>query len=404
MKLTTDALWFLCLFAFAALCAPAQEVRDRRVNIPSAPPTSDARPAGQPETTEDVDENGIVRVDTVLVTVPVSVTDRDGRYVSDLRREDFSLYEDGVEQNIAHFAAVEKPFTVVLMLDTSASTWSKLGQIREAALAFVEQLRPDDQVMIASFARGLTIKCEPTGDREKIREAIRDTGKGLSTHLYDAIAKLMEKHLNKIQGRKAVVLFTDGVDATSDHATYESTVHTAQELDALIYPIYYDTYDPASDTGKAPSPPTGSRLPSILRKIPLPVPVSGGTGSGGAGSSRADYDRGERYLRDLARLTGGRVYEASKDLRYLQACFSQIAEELRHQYSLGYYPRRRAKAGERRRIKVSVERPDLAVRSRDSYIYKPASGAVTGREQDKAQTPDGSPVLKPKQLAKTGRR
>ena len=365
----------------------------------SSLPSKDKLPPGQ-EKQEEIEEGEVVRIETTLVTVPVSVTDRNGRYIADLQKEDFHIYEDGVEQEVAYFATVEKPFTVVLMLDTSASTWSKLGQIRDAAKAFVEQLRPDDHVMVVSFARGFTVKCEPTSDREKIRKAIESTGKGLSTHLYDAMANLMLKHLNSIQGRKALVLFTDGVDASSNDATYESTVHTAEELDALIYPIRYDTYDPASDTGNSPAPSSTSRLPSILRKIPLPIPIpwpTGGGRSGGSnGSSRADYDRGERYLHDLAELTGGRVYEASKDLRYLQDAFRQIAEELRRQYSLGYYPKQSSQVGERRRIKVHVSQPDLAVRARNSYVYKGSTGPsstppATGNEKEGSPS---SPVLK----------
>ena len=346
-----------------------------RGSEPSAP--TDNLPPGQ-----EVDEGEVVRVDTALVMVPVSITDRDGRYIADLRKEDFRVYEDGVEQQVAYFAAVDKPFTVVLMLDTSASTWSKLSQIKEAALAFVEQLRPDDQVMVVTFARGFTVKSRPTNDRQKIREAIKGTGRGLSTRLYDAMERLMRKELVGIRGRKAVVLFTDGVDATSNDATYESTVTLAEELDALIYPILYDTYDPSKDNGGAsPAPQTNSRLPSILRRIPLPVPLPTGGASGGggrgSGSSRAEYERGERYLHDLAELTGGHAYEASKDLRYLRDAFSRIAEELRRQYSLGYYPRQSAQTGERRRIRVRVDRADVAVRARTSYVY---NGSTAGSE------------------------
>lgn len=372
-------------------------------NAPSGTPAANEARAPLPAgAQEEVGEGEVVHVSTTLVTVPVSVMDRNGRYIADLSKEDFRLFENGVEQQVAYFAAVERPFTVVLMLDTSASTWSKLGQIRDAATAFVEQLRLDDQVMVVSFARGLTIKCEATTDREKIRKAIQGTGRGLSTHLYDAMEKLMSKHLKGIQGRKAVVLFTDGVDASSNHATYESSVHTAEELDALIYPILYDTYDPKSDHGNAPSPRTTSGLPSIFRKIPLPLPIptqgSGTGGSGGTGSSRSDYDRGERYLHDLADLTGGRVYEARRDLSYLRAAFSDIAEELRRQYSLGYYPRQMAQPGERRGIKVRVNRTDLAVRARDSYIYQPstpAPGSTVYKEKNSEQQTT-TPVLQKK--------
>jgi VWFA-related protein len=346
---------------------------------PAATPTGRVSATSTQVTQEEVGEGEVVRVNTTLVTVPVSVMDRSGRHIANLSKEDFRVFEDGAEQEVAYFAAVDAPFTVVLMLDTSASTWSKLGQIRDAAIAFVEQLRPEDQVMVVSFARGFTIKCEATSDRKKIHQAIRDTGRGLSTHLYDAMSKLMQKHLDRIKERKAIVLFTDGVDATSNDATYESTVRIAEELDALIYPILYDTYDPQSDTGGSSAPVSSSRLPSILRRIPfpLPIPTQGGSGSsgGGAGSSRADYDRGERYLHDLANLTGGRVYEARKDLSYLQAAFNDIAAELRRQYSLGYYPKQLAQTGERRRIKVSVNRSDVAVRARASYIYNPSAAA-----------------------------
>jgi VWFA-related protein len=384
--------------------SPAVEASNPAGTTKSEPPPQTGEPPSTRES-QEVGTDDVVRIETTLVTVPVSVMDRDGRYVADLRKEDFHVYENGVEQPLAYFAAVDKPFTVVLTLDTSASTWSKLSQIKEAALAFVEQLRPDDQVMVTSFARGFTVKCRPTTDRQKIRDAIEGTGKGLSTHLYDAMERLMSKELAGVQGRKAVVLFTDGVDASSHHATYEGTVNLAEELDALIYPIRYDTYDPAADTGGSQPtlPQTRSRLPSILRRLPLPFPTigvgSGGGGSSGSnGSSRADYERGERYLHDLAELTGGRVYEASRDLSLLRDAFNHIAEELRRQYSIGYYPQRPARAGERLQIKVRVDRPEVAVRARGSYVYSGSTaGAATpaSAAKDKERTP-APPVLQKK--------
>ena len=190
------------------------------------------------------------------------------------------------------------------------------------------------------------------------------------------------------------------MDATSNDATYESTLHAAQELDALIYPIRYDTYDPANDKGGSSAPPSSVRLPSILRKIPLPTIGSSG-GGGGAGSSRADYARGERYLHDLAESTGGRVYEAGKNLNYLRDAFSHIAEELGRQYTLGYYPRKKEGSGERRKIKVRINRSDVAVRARDSYTYKGSIVAsTTVPTRDAPDTKSSSPVLKSKPLVR----
>jgi Ca-activated chloride channel homolog len=412
MKRTTFILLLSLLTTTAQVVSPQTRPRSVGQTAPSpspSPPADVERPEPESKsaesrrsTVEPASKEGaqekldVVRIDTTLVTVPVTVLDRNGRFIPDLQKQDFHIYEDGIEQEIAYFAPTETPFTVVLMLDTSASTWSKLGQIKDAAKSFVTQLRPDDQVMVISFGMGVKVECQPTSNRQKIRKEIDGTSRGLSTHLYDAMEKLMRKYLSPIQGRKAVVLFTDGVDATSNHASYQSTVHAAEELDALIYPIRYDTYDPANDTGGLTLPQSSSRLPSILRKIPLPLPTIGS--GGGAGSSRADYDRGERYLHDLAELTGGRVYEASKDLNDLEAAFIQIADELGRQYSIGYYPQRKGQIGERRHIRVRVTRTDVAVRSRDSYVYKgPAEvdpKAASASEQDKqTQSP---PVLQKK--------
>lgn len=407
---------FILLLSLVTISAQvaSSQTRPRRVDGTTPAPSPSSVELPKPDNVNDEslrskpvvsNEGGqdldVVRIETNLVTVPVSVVDRDGRYISDLQKEDFQIAEDGVEQEIAYFSTVEKPFTVVLMIDTSASTWSKLAEIKDAAVIFVEQLRPDDQIMVVSFGMGVKVQCEPTSDRQRIRKAIGATGKGLGTHLYDAMENVMKKHIGRIQGRKALVLFTDGVDATSNHATYESTVHIAEELDALIFPILYDTYDSSIDTGNTTAPPSNSRVLSILRKIPLPLPIptigAGGSSGGGAGSSRADYDRGERYLHELADLTGGRVYEASRDLRYLRDAFSRIADELGRQYSIGYYPKRKGESGERRQIKVRVSRPDVALRVRDKYVYKgpadPASKTAITEENKQTQSP---PVLQKK--------
>jgi VWFA-related protein len=386
-------------FSLLTIAAQVASSQTRPRQIGEATPNPSPLPSSEKSNAEAGQDLDVVRIDTNLVTVPVSVVDHDGRYISDLQKQDFRLAEDGLEQEIAYFGAVEKPFTVVLMIDTSASTWSKLDQIKEAAQVFVEQLRPDDQVMVISFGMGVKVQCQPTSDRQRIRKAIGATGKGLSTHLYDAMENVTKKHFGRIPGRKALVLFTDGVDATSNHATYESTVNAAEELDALIYPIRYDTYDPSIDTGGSTTPQSNSRVLSILRKIPIPLPIptignSGSSSGGGPGSSRADYDRGERYLHALADLTGGRVYEASKDLSYLRDAFSKIADELGRQYTIGYYPKKKGQSGERRQIKVRVIRPGVAVRARDSYVYKGPADPITGTaatEENKPTQPQ--PVL-----------
>src|SRR6266566_1312071 len=208
-------------------------------SLASAP--SDAVSAPGPE---EVAEGDVVRVNTTLVTVPVSVLDRQGRFVPDLQREDFRIFENGVEQSLAYWEPADKPFTVALLLDTSPSTAFHLWQIKEAAIAFAKQLRPQDRVLIVSFNDQVLLLTEATNDLNVVSEVIQvNANSGDSTRLYDAVNLVINERLNKIKGRKAIVLFTDGVDTSSHLATYQSTLREAEELDALIYPIQYDTSD-----------------------------------------------------------------------------------------------------------------------------------------------------------------
>ncbi|HWN99931.1 MAG TPA: VWA domain-containing protein, partial [Blastocatellia bacterium] len=200
---------------------------------------SQQAPSEAPPRNEDQDDPAI-KLEATLVTVPVIASDRDGRYVPDLHREDFTLHEDGVKQEIVFFSTVNEPFHVVLMLDTSASTQEKLGQIRRAATAFVEQLKPADRVKVISFDDAVRDLCEFTNDRAELRRAIDQTSSGQGTKLYDAVA-LALRELRPIRGRKAIVLFTDGVDMHSLNARYEDNINAVEESGVIVYPIRYDT-------------------------------------------------------------------------------------------------------------------------------------------------------------------
>jgi VWFA-related protein len=318
--------------------------------------------------------------------------DRDGKYIPNLRKEDFRIWDEGVEQQAAYFASTEQPFTVVLMIDTSGSTHFKLEEMQDAAISFVNQLQANDRVMVVSFDEKIRfLKDPPTSDRSELRQAILRTRTGGGTRLYDAVDQVINQRLNRIPGRKAIVLFTDGVDTTSRNVSYEDNVRDAEELDALIYPVQFDTYGDMNIRGSWPgSPRIPSSRPSILGDVLGSIILGGGRGGvglprggvgwpgSGPGSSREDYRRGDRYLHDLADRTGARVYNADQDLSY---AFAQVAEELRRQYSLGYYPKVAGKPGERHQIRVRTNRADLVVRARDSYIYKSPSGVTAQNPQ-----------------------
>ena len=336
------------------------------------------QPASEP-TPEEVDEGDVVRVDTTLVTVPVSVLDRQGRFIPNLKREDFTLLENGEQQSIAYFEPSEKPFTVALLLDTSASTQFKLDEIKEAAMAFAKQLRPQDRVLVVTFNSEVLLLTEPTNDVNLMEAAIEEYAySGTSTRLYDAVDLTIQERLNRIKGRKAIVLFTDGVDTASQQASYQSTLDQVEELDALIYPIQYDTSDYMRAMQGGGTITITQTQGGIFggRTTQQTYTIPGNGGNGGTplpGTTKADYDRADRYLHALADKTGGRLYQAN-DTRQLADAFSRIAEELRRQYTLGYYPKTANVAdGERRQIRVRVRQPNLAVKARDSYVKASAS-------------------------------
>ncbi|HEV2836515.1 MAG TPA: VWA domain-containing protein [Pyrinomonadaceae bacterium] len=348
----------------------------------------DQQPDQKPTGPEEVDAGDIIRVNTTLVTIPVSVMDRDGRYVPNLLKDDFRIWEDGVEQDVAFFASVDKPFAVVLMLDTSPSTQFRLEDIQDAAITFVNQLRPDDKVMVVSFNDDIKVLSEFTTDRNKLHRAIQRAHTDDGTRLYDAVDMVMNQQLARIQGRKAIVLFTDGVDTTSRRANFESNLTDAQELDALVYPVQYDTSRDMNVGGT--NFPTGrvDIWGQILGGIFGGPVVRRGGYPRGRGTSRGDYETASQYLQELAMTTGGREYRADT-LQNMADAFANVAEELRRQYSIGYYPKRAPQVGQRRQIKVRAKQPNLAVRARDSYIFNPSGTAAASNAQDPT-----APVLK----------
>ncbi len=325
----------------------SQPVKKNTLFQPPAIPTAGSPAAANQAAKSTADDDGeILKVETNLVTIPVSVVDANGLYVSNLQQSNFKIFENGNEQEVGYFGTSEKPFTVILMLDTSPSTVYKIEQIQRAAESFVNRLKPQDNVMIVSFARSVHVLSEATNDRAKIAKAIQKTKFGTGTSLYDALFNSFRKQLGKIEGRKAVVLFTDGVDTTSSDIDAEGTLSEAEQSDAPIFPIYFNTYD-------------DNHSPAALIAAEDLDP---------SGISAAEYDFGKKYLEDLAAYTGGRVFKADSTVTGLEAAFTGIAEELRKQYTVGFYPTDAGKNGELRQLKVRIDRPNLLIRSRDSYV------------------------------------
>jgi Ca-activated chloride channel homolog len=387
--------------------SPGQDKKNRSISTPK----SETENSPSAETADDTtDSADVVRVDTNLITVPVSVYDREGRFVPGLTKADFEVLENNKPQNIEYFATVDAPFTVALVLDVSLSAKFKIDQIQTSAFQFVMGMRPQDKIMIVSFDEEVRFLTQPTNDRETLRLAINSTRFGSGTSLYETVYQTLER-MKQINGRKAIVLFTDGVDTTSRKTNDADNLSQAQEFEGLVYPIHYDTYEDVQNQAAnppiltpnpvpgAPIPPPNSNgtltIPGTSIPLPMPVPQQRRRDPQrdprnpndpryptdptdprgrdnhdviltGSGTTPQEYRRGREYLDKMALNTGGRLYEANSPLN-LSRAFEQIAEELRRQYSLGYYPESEGSFGERRAIKVKVNRKKVSVRARDSY-------------------------------------
>lgn len=356
-------LWaIICLFSTADFAQSPRFSNDLPTDktsrrLPETSPT--------PPKTQTADDSDVINIETELVTIPVKVTDRNNRSIAGLKKENFKVFEDGRQQDIALFSTEEQPFTVALVLDMSYSTTFKISEIQQAATAFIDGLRPDDRVMIVSFDEDVHLLCEPTSDRQKLYRAIKKTRVDNGTSLYEAVGLVLNDTLAKVKGRKAIVLFTDGVDTTSSEVNDLSSRDDVRESEALIYPIEYDTYaDVQKMVNRKPDPPV--ILPSPMQTqntLPFPRPFPNIERSESVGTSVEDYKKADLYLNDLANLTGGRLYHANSTAN-LERAFSDIAAELREFYSLSYYPQDTSKTGKQRRLKVKVNRDDVSVQAR----------------------------------------
>ena len=370
----------LCLLSTICVEAQSRRVPPGKGNSkPNERPTTVAPAATPPPTlvsnAQDdpnaVESGDVESVDTRLVTIPVRVIDRKNRFIGGLRQESFKVFEDNVEQEIAYFTNEAQPFTVALVLDMSYSTTFKISEIQSAAISFISQLRPEDKVMVISFDEEVHMLCEATSDRAKIYRAIRSTRIATGTSLYDAVWMTMNDRMRTIKGRKAIVLFTDGVDTTSRRSNDFENLRDALELDALIYPIRYDTYADVQSMknktiidmpgSKPKTPPSGTPFPTSVPPVPTVRTAND------KGTTAEEYKAAEDYLNQLADRTSGRIYLAST-IGNLNSAFSKIASELREFYSIGYYPAKEGIPGKSHRIKVKVDQPGVAVRARDSYV------------------------------------
>lgn len=314
-------------------------------NAGAARSGSPATPSSSPE---EISEGDVIRVDTQLVSVNVSVINRSTtRGVVGLRKQDFKLFEDGVEQNIAQFESSAAPFNLVLLIDLSGSTSNVIDLIRTAALHFVEAARPFDRIGVITFAGTQVVVSPLTTDRAALRDRIQTIAQpGGSTKLYDSLAFAMEQGFKggNGSGRNAIVLLSDGLDSTLPNVggegsslAYNDVLRAAQEFDGVLYMLWTDTqiWEPTSPN-------------DIQQKT---------------------WDLAADRLENLADAGGGDFYQVQK-LEDLAGVYDRVVADLGTIYTLAYRPSNKLRDGKWRALRVTVNRPDAVARGKRGYYAK----------------------------------
>lgn len=330
-----------------------------RNTLPTAGSSASSGAATAKAGSAEQPELDVIKIETDLVIVPFRVTDARGRTIPDIKQKEVRIFEKGEEREIAYFSDLDQPFTVALVLDMSYSSVFKLKDIQDAAKKFVAQLRPADRVMVISFDQKPTVLCEATGDRRILNIAIEGSRIGSGTGLYTTLDLVLNQKLKRIDGRKAVVLLSDGVDTTSVLETAKSIGRDVVETDSVIFPIKYNTYDDVQKTRR-------NTAPVQYDENDKPYTVDTRPGKG---ERSEDYATAKEFLESIASETGGRLYNVTSTTNLDQA-FANIAEELRKIYTLGYYPSSDRESGASFDIKIRVYRPDLTIRTKERFAKR----------------------------------
>jgi VWFA-related protein len=337
-----------------------------------------------------------IAVDARLVNLPVVVRDKKGALVQNLTKDDFTLQVDGHPQTIRYFDIdANLPLTLGLLVDTSLSQRDVIDEERTASSIFLDQMlkTPKDQAFIVQFARQTELLQDLTNSRPKLQAALKeidtpspssqstttsddsDSNRGsghrghAGTVLYDANFLASDELMAKQKARKALIILSDGVDNGSKE-TLVSSIEAAQRSDTIIYAIYFkgeeqQHYDGNRGGGGRPG---GIGFPGGRGGGYPGGGYPGGRGGGGnpGGRSTTSHVDGKKILERMAQETGGRLFEVSKKQTVAQI-YTQIAEELRAQYRLGYTPDQATAADGFHQIDLTTHRKDLIVQTRDGY-------------------------------------
>lgn len=334
---------FLLVFILSTLSASAQ------TQNPAASPT--------PAPAEDeIDPDDVISVNTAEVLLPVTVRDASGRLVLNLTRTDFKVFEDGVDQPLSELSLRQVPVDVVLMVDGSSSVSDNLDDFRRAVEGFASHLNVNDRISLIQFDDRILLLQDWTSSQVQLRRSLKRVVPGMFTRFHDAVLLATRDQLPRGNSRRAMIVLTDGIDSGRG-TTFANALRSALQTQTTVYVV------------------SNTEIERAKKQTELNTLLTGSTSSIKFNQLKIDdlrlgleaLDASEKNLEELTRATGGRLYKPTSFLD-LDKTYTEVAEELRHQYALYYMPLNKKRDGQFRRVRVQTTNPEHTTFARIGYF------------------------------------
>lgn len=320
---------------------------------PPPPPTL-KKPAPKPE--PEINPGDVISVDTTEVMLPVSVRDANGRFASQLTRQDFRVFEDGSEQPLNDLALRQVPVDVVLMVDASSSVASNLDDFRKAADGFAARLAKDDRLSLIKFDDRIQLLQDWTQSRFQLRRALGRIEPGMFTRFNDALMLAAKQQFAASKSRRAVIVLSDGIDSGRG-TSLESAFKALLESQVVVYVVSNTEIARATKLAELDSLLNGSDSTVRFNQLRIDDLREG----------LRVLDQSEQRLAQLTSASGGRLFKP-QSFQALEATYAEVADELRHQYALYYTPLNKTRDGGFRRVRVETTNSGYQTQTRIGYF------------------------------------
>lgn len=305
---------------------------------------------------QEVDPGDVISVNTTEVSLPVTVRDRAGLLVNNLTAKDFHVYEEGVEQPLSDLSLRKVPVDVALVVDASSSVAGNLDDFRHAAEGFAKHLEKDDRISLIQFDDRVVMLQDWTGSLVQLRRALRRIVPGMFTRFHDAVLLASRDQSPRANARHAIIVLSDGIDSGRG-SSFEAAVRAALQGQTTVYVISNTDIERAKKQEELSALLAASDSAVRFNQLRIDDLRLG----------LAALTESERNLEQLTTATGGRLYKPAS-FNDLERVYAEVADELRHQYTLYYSPLNTRRDGQFRRVRVQTTNQTFQVSTRIGYF------------------------------------